>query len=80
VDDALRGVLDVVEVDAVVGAIFAEGFDLGVGDLVGDDEAVVDAGGGDVVVYRGDVALGMAQRAAGEAQAFEGLRGGDFVD
>ena len=63
----MLGVLDVEELDAVVGAVFAEGFDLRVGDLVGDDEAVVDAGGGDVVVYRGDVALGMAERAVGEA-------------
>ena len=37
-------------------------------------------GGGDVVVYGGDVALGMAERAVGEAEAFEGLRAGDFVD
>ncbi len=39
-----------------------------------------DGGGGDVVVDRGDVALGMAERAAGEAEAFEGLRAGDLVD
>jgi hypothetical protein len=50
VDDALGAVLHVEELDAEVGAVLAQGFDLRVGDLVGDDEAVVDAGGGDVVV------------------------------
>jgi len=80
VDDALLGGLDVEELDAEVGAVFAQCFNLRVGDLVGDDEAVVDGGGGDVVVDRRDVALGMAERAIGEAQAFEGLRAGDFVD
>ena len=80
VDDALRGVFGVEELDAEVGAVFAQGVDLSVGDLVGDDEAVVDAGSGDVVVDRGDVAVGAAELAAGEAQAFEGLRAGDLVD
>ena len=79
-DDALVGVLDVVELDAVLGAVFAQGLDLGVGDLVDDVEAVGDGGGGDVVVDGGDVALGVAERAAGQAEAFEGLRAGDFVD
>ncbi len=65
VDDALLGVLDVVELDAEVGAVLAQCVDLRVGDLVGDDEAVVDAGGGDVVVDGGDVTLGMAERAVG---------------
>ena len=76
----MLGVLDVVEFDAEVGAVFAERVDLRGGDLVDDVEAVGDGGGGDVVVYRGYVALGVAERAVGEAEALEGLRAGDFVD
>ncbi len=40
VDDALLGGLDVEELDAEVAAVFAEGFDLLVGDLVEDVETV----------------------------------------
>ena len=80
VDDALLGGFGVEEFDVEVGAVLAQGVDLRVGDLVGDDEAIVDAGGGDVVVDRGDVALGAAELAAGETEAFEGLRAGDLVD
>ena len=43
-------------------------------------EAVLRAGGGDVVVDRGDGAVGAAQLAAGQAQAVERLRRGDLVD
>ena len=38
------------------------------------------SGGGDVVVDGGDGAIGAADLAAGEAEALEGLRGGDLVD
>ncbi len=50
------------------------------GDLVGDDEAVLRAGGGHVVVHGGDVAIRPAQLAASQAQAIEGLRRCDLVD
>ena len=80
VDDALIGGLDVVEFDAEVGAVFAQGLDLFGGDLVDDVEAVFDAGCGDVVVYRGDGAVGAAELAASHAEAVEGLRAGDLVD
>ena len=80
VDDALVGGLDVVEFDAEVGAVLAQGFDLARGDLVDDVEAVGDGAGGDVVVDRGDGAVGAAELAAGHAQAVEGLRAGDLVD
>ena len=80
VDDALRGRLHVEELDAEVGAVLAQGFDLARGDLVDDVEAVGDGGGGDVVVDRGDGAVGAAQLAAGEAETVEGLRRGDLVD
>ena len=80
VDDALDRVLHVEELDAELGAVLAQGVDLRGGDLVGDDEAVLRAGGGDVVVDRGDVAVGAAELAAGQAEAVEGLRRGDLVD
>jgi hypothetical protein len=80
VDDALIGGLDVVELDAEVGAVFAQGLDLEGGDLVDDVEAVLDAAGGDVVVHRGDGAVGAAELAAGQAEALEGLGAGDLVD
>ena len=80
VDDALVGRLDVEELDAEVGAVFAQGFDLFGGDLVDDVEAVFDAAGGDVVVDGGEGAVGAAELAAGQAEAVEGLRAGDLVD
>jgi hypothetical protein len=36
-------------------------------------------GGGDVVVYGGDAAVGAADFAAGETEAFKSLRRGDLV-
>ena len=59
---------------------FCAGLDLLGGDLVDDVEAVFDAAGGDVVVDRGDGAVGAAELAAGHAEAVEGLRAGDLVD
>jgi hypothetical protein len=49
------------------------------GDLVEDVEAAFD-GGGDVVVDGGDRAVGAADFASGQAQAFKGLRGSDLVE
>ncbi len=51
-------ILHVEELDAEFGAVLAQRVDLRVGDLVGDDEAVVRGGGGDVVVDGGDVRSG----------------------
>ena len=79
-DDALVYILHIEELDAELGAVLAQRADLGVGDLVGDDEAVLHGGGGDVVVGRGDGAVGAADFAAGDAEAVEGLRAGDLVD
>jgi hypothetical protein len=72
--------LHVEELDAEFGAVAAEGFDLARGGLVDDVQAVGDGGGGDVVVYRGDGAVGSANLAVGETEAVEGLGTGDFVD
>src|SRR5664280_271417 len=80
VDDALLGRLDVEELDAEVGAVLAQGFDLARGDLVDDVETVGDAAGGYVVVNGGDRAVGTAQLAASEAEAVEGLGRGHLVD
>ena len=74
------GVLDVEELDAEVAAVAAERVYLFGGDVVGDEEAVLHGGGGDVVVDRGEVTVGSAELAAGEAEAFEGLGAGDLVD
>ena len=80
VHDALRGIFGVEELDVEVGAVFAQRLDLRIGDLVDDDETVLHGGCGNVVVDGRDVACGIAERAAGKAQALEGLRAGDLVD
>ena len=54
VDDALRGVLHIEELDAELGAVLAQRIDLRGGDLVDDVQAVVGAGRGNVMVDRGD--------------------------
>ena len=77
-DDALVGRLDIVELDAEVGAVLAQGVDLLGGDGVFDDEAV--GCGRHVVVDGGHGAVGAAKRPAGNAKAFECLRRRDFVD
>ena len=79
VDDALVARVDVVELDAEVGAVLAQRGNLRGGDLVEDVEAAFD-GGGDVVIDGGDAAVRAADLAAGETQAFKGLRGGDLVE
>lgn len=79
-DDALLGGLDVEELDAEVGAVLAEGFDLAVGDGIEDVEAILDAGGGDVVVDRCEGAVWAAELAVRHSQAVEGLGAGDLVD
>jgi len=53
------------------GGFFDEGRDVEEGGAVG---------GGDVVIDCGEGAVGTADDAVGEAEAFEGLGGGDFVD
>src|SRR5579871_1214134 len=80
VDDALRGVLHVEELDAELGAVLAQGVDLIGGDLVDDVKAVFGAGGGDVVIDRGDMTVGTTQLAASHTKTDEGLRRGDLVD
>ena len=79
VDDALLGRVDVVELDAELLAVLAQGVDLLGGDLVGDDEAVV-FDRRDVVVHGRDAAVGAPHGAPFQAQPLEGLGRGDLVD
>jgi hypothetical protein len=72
--------LHIVEFDAEVDAVLAQGLDLLGGDLIDDVKAVFDAAGGDVVIDRCDRAVGATEFAAGHAETVEGLRAGDFVD
>ena len=73
VDDALVARVDVVKLDAEVGAVLAQRGDLRGRDLVDDVEAALD-GGGHVVIDGGDGAVGAADLATGEAKTFKGLR------
>ncbi len=75
------GDLDVEELDAELGAVFAQG-------VRSASQAIWSTmwrrssalRGGDVVVDGGDGAVGAAELAAGHAEAVEGLRAGDLVD
>jgi len=78
VDDALFGVAQAVQPDPELRAVVAQGLDLGAAGEVGN--GLVDVQRGGVVVLCGDRQVRPAQRAAGEPQAFECLRGRDFVD
>jgi hypothetical protein len=79
VDDSLLARVDVVELNVEVGAVFAQGVDLRGGDLVEDVEASFN-GGGNVVIDRGDAAVGATDFAASETEAFKGLGRRDLVE
>ena len=81
VHDALAGVAHRVQPDAELVGVPAQRLDLGAGDRVGtglpalDRRSRADAGSrGDVVVLGRDRQVGPPDRAAGGAQAVEGLR------
>ena len=78
VDDPLVSVLEVVQADAELAAVFAQRIDLLPRDRVGD--RLIAIGGRDVVVGCGHRPLGPADLAAGQSQPFKGLRAGDLVD
>ena len=73
VHDPLLGVTQGVQADAELLAVVAQGLDLGPAGEVRD--WLVDGQRGSVVVLGGDREVRPAQLAAGEAQAFESLRG-----
>src|SRR6185312_2510553 len=79
VDDALRAVLHVEELDAELSTVFAQRVHLRIGDLIDDVQTICDGCCGHVVVDGCDMAIGSAQFAAGHAQTIEGLRRCDFV-
>ena len=79
VNDALLPAADVVELDAELFAVLAQGGDLLGGDLIDDVEALGEERG-DVVVHGRDAAVGAAYGAAGKTQSLEGLRASDLVD
>ncbi len=68
------------ELDAELGAVLAQGFDLSQRCLIDDVQAVGDGGGGDVVVDSCDSAVGTADLTVGQTQTVECLRRSDLVD
>ena len=78
VDDALVEVAHRVEADAELGAVAGQRLHLPGGDLVG--HRLVDVGGRNVVVHRGQRQVGPADRAAGQAEPVERLGRRDLVD
>src|SRR5271170_3956294 len=79
VDDALVLRIDVVELDAKVSAVLAQGMNLFGRYLIRDDEAMV-FDRRHIVVDRGHAAIGPADGAASESQSLKGLRRRDLVD
>ena len=80
VDDPLVLGAQRVDGDAELGAVGLERLDLDAAQLVLDPGRYGGAVGGDVVVGGGHGAVRTANRAAGQAQAVEGLRAGHLVD
>ncbi len=77
VDDALPRVMDVVKLDAELATVIPQGFDLLLRDEINNRQAAI--GRRHVVIDRRKRPLWPANRAAGEAQALEGLWACDFV-
>ncbi len=77
VDDPLTGVVHRVQPDTEVGAVLAQGLDLGGRDRVRDRAQRVD--GRDVVVLGGDGEIRAAQRSTGQSERLESLRAGHLV-
>ena len=80
VDDALAVGAEAVQLQAELLAVALQGFDLDAGELVGDQPGRHRAVGRRVVVGRRQGLVGTADRAAGQAEAVEGLRRGHLVD
>jgi hypothetical protein len=77
VDDALVGRVYVEQLDAEFFAIFLQRFDLAGGDWIGDWSSAWL--GGDIVIHRGDGALGLSDFSASPTQTVEGLRRCDLM-
>src|SRR6202041_1514426 len=75
--DPLLRRLHIVELNAKVGAVCAQGVHLLGGNGVFDDEPV--GGGGYIVVHRSHAAIGAPYRSSCQAESFKRLRGGDLM-
>ena len=71
VDDSLVGIAQRVEAHPELGAVGAQGLDLGAAGDVGDRQ--IDVEGGDVVVLGGDGQVGASDRASSQTKSLEGL-------
>ena len=82
VHDALLRVTHRVQAHPKLGAVVPQRGHLGPRRLIGNlaERARGDAPRGHVVILRGQVQLGVPQRAAGEPQPIERLRAGDLVE
>ena len=76
--DALLALVHVVELDAEVRAVLAQGVDLRGGNLVDDVQPALDRRR-HIVIDRGDGAVGPAHLAPSQPQPFKRLRGSDLV-
>ncbi len=77
VHDALLHVTHRVQPHTELRTVSAQRVDLSPGHLISDRQ--LDVGGGHVVILSRDRQIGSADRPAGQSQAVEGLRAGDFV-
>ena len=78
VDDPLLRIVEIVQANAELAAVVAQGVDLLFGNRIGDRQAAI--GRGHVVVGRGHGQLRPAHPAAGQPQSLERLGAGHFVD
>ncbi len=69
--------LDIVKLNAELGAVGAQGIDLLGGDRIFDDEPV--GRGGNIMVHRGHCPVGAAYGSSRQAKPFECLRRGDLM-
>jgi len=79
VHDALFARTDVIELNAEIGAVFAQRVDLLSGDLIDNVEPAFD-GCGHIVIDRGNRAIGAAHFAACKPQSLKRLRRRHLVD
>jgi hypothetical protein len=78
VDDALLGAVEIVKFDIEFATILPQRFNLLSRNDIYDRKVPVNRG--NVVVLGGDRQVGSTNRSTGDAQAFECLRAGDFMD
>src|SRR5579875_879434 len=77
-DDALAGIVQIVEVESEFGAVGGQRLQLAHGNRIGTGTGALP--GGDVVIHGGQGAVGTAHAAVVQPQAVESLGGRDLVD